>query len=235
MLFVEWSNFGKNKWTTLVFVLVIIVWGMLIAGMATPWYKITVRNDAEPNPGEYSIYFYAPKILAVTKLDKGDEPSENDLGWDGFDLTKVHNIINTNLAFAALAWLTLLAVLVMTFLVQVNIARFCPGGVSMWLITKIMIAVAALLILICIAVQAGLPGGFKDSTQADNPNRRFTQCDGTCDDSWSGSEGNTKWGPGTGWIITIVSFFVCIAAAIVPWVLKDGDITESTPKSSPAV
>eukprot|EP01132_Coremiostelium_polycephalum_P006666 gene6666-8246_t len=208
-----------------------MTWAFLIAAMATRWYFVKVDRENSVIESEFS--FYAIKIIRDSVTVSG-EKGQIEYKWGEYDLSRVHAILNTCLAFAAISWLICLGIMITICLRQFEVFKGCPGSISFVLVLKCILILNFVCILISASTLAGITSGFKeDFENSKNPNSQFTACTNACDEKWSGTvngvEEDTKFGPGNGFVLTVISGITGLAAAILPWFLVDDDVKSSAP------
>ncbi|EFA78222.1 hypothetical protein PPL_08872 [Heterostelium album PN500] len=213
----QFSNFKSNKYTSITILMLIGILALVIAACVTGWYRV----NQQVGTGRFANYYFYPTQIKSTIVQDGNEVSAIDFDWGSRELTNSHQIINACVAMAAISWLVYLATTILAVLVQIEVVQQI-GSISAWLLVKIMIIIGTVLLLVSVGILGGFtPAMRKDINNANTVTDVFTPCVDTCEFHWAGSNNEVKYGPYTGWIIAIVTFFFSVAASIFPWFLKD--------------
>jgi len=110
------SNFYKNKFTTLLIVLILASMALLIAGLATRWYKVHVYTPGVLlSTQEFS--FYATKIIREI-LDDNTFPEST---WTTYDLENTHKFFNAGMAIGVIAFVVGIISLILVVLKQLEV------------------------------------------------------------------------------------------------------------------
>ncbi|KAM9980807.1 hypothetical protein ACTFIY_003101 [Dictyostelium cf. discoideum] len=201
------AEIGKLKIATLVLVFISIC--LLVAGMATRWYYINYADTV--NGITYDISMYSPKIVTTMETLTMSTTTSDNMDWGDFDLKNTRNIFNTGLAFSAFAFMIGFFIIIITILNQIGILR----NEKIWTIARFMVIGMLICTFISVCVMAGTTKAFEKD---EDDGTKFIFCYKSCDSKWRGtaSVGGliVKFGPGTGWILVIISLFVEITATI---------------------
>ncbi|KAF2070883.1 hypothetical protein CYY_007801 [Polysphondylium violaceum] len=213
------SNFYKNKFTTLLIVLIFASMALLIAGLATRWYKIVVYQQTVSLTQEFS--FHATKIVRHI-IDTDVYPHS---GWSVYDLKKTHVFFNAGMAMGAIAFIVGIISLIFVTLKQLGVVT----NNIVWHITRGLMVVTFISILCSVSVLSGITNAFKkDYESSQRVTDRFPYCYQACDNKWKGTETNElgdkiTFGPGMGWILTVISGVPALFAIVVAFVFKHSD------------